>query len=321
MASRDHESPARPVFLIAGMPARDTKRFHDGRMSSALGGILFTVSSAAPLARMAGFDPVVVTTVGFDVADDVVSALVLSGCSTGGVRIVDAPTQHSEITFLDADVRRERVEGVLPPLVAADFVPWLGADVIALNFVTGAEMNLSTLRWLRDAFHGQIIMDYHTLALRTDDAGSRVPHRRDDWAAWIACADVVQMNRDEASTLAGVELASRDECMRFARDFVGLGPRAAVITLAGEGAVGVERSERGQRAVDSPAYPPTYLVDTVGCGDVFLGGLAVGWATWRELGSALTLATRAASVNCASEGCARAEEFSAVWNEVRSASV
>jgi len=256
--------------------------------------------------------------VGRDIAEEAERLLLKAGCALEAVHRVDAPTQHSVITFTGPNERWERVEGRLPSLTPGHLAPWLTARVLAANFITGVEMDLATFRWLRKAYRGPIVIDYHTLALATLHDGRRQPRRRPDWAAWMEVPTVVQMNQPEAEALAGRTLADASECMTFARQLLQLGPRAVVITRAERGAVGAERPPEGAghstfTAYHVPAVLPERIVDTVGCGDVFLAALAVGWACWGRLEPALALAVRAAGTHCGYSGLEEIESLSEVW--------
>ena len=110
------------------------------------------------------------------------------------------------------------------------------------------------------------------------------------------------MNLDEAETLAGRPLKTDDDQARFCYELLAIGPTAVVVTLADRGALGVESTENGMRTVRILAHSPRNIVDTVGCGDVSVGALAVGWARWGGLGRALDLAVKAAGIHCGYEG-------------------
>ena len=304
--------------VVIGMPARDTKRFADGTTAESLGGVLFSALAMSALCRVIHVDVAPVCNLGTDIAESARRLLASSGCRIDGTRIVPENTQHSVITFTSADERFEDVHGELPMLEIDDITPWLKASFIAVNFITGKELSLATFRELRARYRGDIIMDYHTLALDTLSDGRRVPRRRDDWSAWIECADVVQMNRVEAETLAGRSLPERDDCAAFARDLLAFGPAAAVITLDEDGAVGAQKagvedgSTRHEVMYQQPYAPPA-VVDTVGSGDVFLAGLAAGWSSWRKLRPALKLAVTAAGMNCGYEGTSGSANLSRAW--------
>lgn len=310
-------------IALIGYPARDTKRYPDGRVEESLGGIMFGALTLAVLGREVGIHALPVTTLGNDIADAARELLARAVCRLDAVRVVDATTQHSEITFTDANERTETVSGALPPLSARDIArnidaPWLTARAIGVNFITGNELSIDTFRVLRERYTGPIVMDYHTLALGTDTDGRRFAHRRADWAAWIGLADVVQMNRSEAETLAGYPLPKPDDAAAFARELVHLGPRATVITLADEGAVGAERTESGFRTYSVSAMSPDGIVDTVGCGDVFHAALTLGWTYYLRLQPAMSLANVAAGLHTGYAGLEGIDTLNRAWRMIAS---
>ncbi len=310
-------------IALIGYPARDTKRYPDGRVEESLGGIMFGALALAALGREIGVRAIPVTTLGNDVAEKARELLARAGCRMDAVRVVDAATQHSEITFTDANERTETVSGALSPLGARDIAseadaPWLTARAIGVNFITGNEMSIDTFRLLRERYTGPIVVDYHTLALGTDSGGRRFAHRRADWAAWIGLADVVQMNRSEAETLAGYRLTRPEDAAAFARDLLHLGPRATVITLADEGAVGAERTESGFRTFSVAATSSDGPVDTVGCGDVFHAALTLGWTHFAQLQPAMSLANVAAGLHTGYAGLEGIDTLNRAWRMIAS---
>lgn len=83
----------------------------------------------------------------------------------------------------------------------------------------------------------------------------------------VALADVVKVSDEDLAWLAEGE-SPDDVC----RAWIGIGPAVVIVTRGGEGATAFLAS--GER-VDVPA-PPVTVVDTVGAGDSFMGGLIDG---------------------------------------------
>lgn len=308
------------TIVVIGFPACDTKYMPDGSTVDSLGGVLFTAVPLAVLSRRRGHRIVPVSNFGFDSATEGENALRAAGCELEHVRVVQAQTQHSFITFTSDNERWERVTGRLPALGKADLHCVREADCVVVNFITGAEMEYDTFRWIAEECRGPIIMDYHTLALHTNPDGRREPRRRTDWAAWFQHGTVVQMNESEAGALAGHALEDARTCVAFCRDLLSLGPDAVVITRAEKGAVGAERVVRHGREArmtyEVPAPDVSRIVDTVGCGDVFLAGLALGWIQWHTLEPAMGFAAGAAALHVEYEGLAGAERLESVWEAV-----
>jgi sugar/nucleoside kinase (ribokinase family) len=313
------ESTREDYIALIGYPARDTKHFPDGRTEEALGGVLFSAVSMAVLARELGMHVVPVAKLGCDIAESARDMLSAAGCRLDAVRVVDEPTQHSDITFRSDNDRWERITGALPPLRYDDVASWLTGAALSVNFITGTEIDIETMRLVRDhmlrAEGGPVIADFHTLALATLPDGRRIPHRRRDWSAWIGLCDVVQMNRDEAQTIAGRVLPEPDECVAFARELLHLGPEAVVITLAQQGAVGAQRSELGINTYRAGPFAPAEIVDTVGCGDVFHSALTLGWVRYGNLEPALRVATVAAGLHAGYAGLEGVSVLEQTWSE------
>jgi ribokinase len=99
-------------------------------------------------------------------------------------------------------------------------------------------------------------------------------------AKMLANVDVLTPNEGEARLLCG--LSPDDDSIGhadIARRLLALGPRAVIITLGGEGCLFVQPNAE-------PAHLPAHrvpVVDTVGAGDAFSGGLAVALAEGRPL--------------------------------------
>jgi ribokinase len=107
----------------------------------------------------------------------------------------------------------------------------------------------------------------------------------------LSLIDIVAPNETEAAALTGRPIASRDDALAAARNLVGLGARAALITLGGDGALYCD----GGSALHCPAVA-VRAVDTTAAGDGYLGALAASLASGRSLGDSLGFASAAAGL-------------------------
>ena len=289
---------------VIGSINRDTITHANGARTESYGGILYT---AVALAHMGGdeVEAWLLCEYGHDVGEEVRG--LLAACPklrTDGAREVPRPNPHSRIRYLPDASKEERLSGDIRPLTWEALAPYVPAlDGVVLNFITGFEVDLETLRRLRDGLRGPILMDVHSLTLGRRVGGERYWRRPDDWEAWIAQADVVQMNDAEATLLGDLQPpgtranVSRDRLQSFALELVGMGPGGAAITLGPAGAVGAHRCGDQTELWERAAEAPELAIDPTGCGDVFLAGLGAGIFSGRDLPAAADLASRAAGLS------------------------
>jgi len=81
--------------------------------------------------------------------------------------------------------------------------------------------------------------------------------------------DFVKPNRDEIEQLAGTRIRDRQDIIETARTYIRRGTRAFIVTLDEEGALVVTGN-----GVWSVIPPRVKVVNTVGCGDAVVGGIA-----------------------------------------------
>jgi tagatose 6-phosphate kinase len=113
-------------------------------------------------------------------------------------------------------------------------------------------------------------------------------------AGLAAGPTVVKPNQQELAALVGAQLASRDDIVAAARTVCAQGPEWVIVSLGASGAVAVSL----RRAVHVAA-PPVTALNTVGCGDVLVGGLATGLASGLDAADALPLAVRVSAAAAA----------------------
>lgn len=115
----------------------------------------------------------------------------------------------------------------------------------------------------------------------------------DLWAA----IDIVTPNETEASLLTGIEVTDVASAEAAAGWFLGRGVRAAIITLAGAGAL--VTTAQGSELV--PAFPVT-PVDTTAAGDAFSGYLGSALASGLDLAAGVRLASAAGAIAVTERG-------------------
>ena len=118
-------------------------------------------------------------------------------------------------------------------------------------------------------------------------------------AGALAAADVAVVNEAEAGGLLGVMPATPAQAVDAARAIVGLGARAAVVTLGALGAAWCGPGGVGH----APAHA-VKAVDTVGAGDAFIGALGLALARGSELAEAVAWGNAAGALATTVHGAA-----------------
>lgn len=231
---------------------------------------------------------------------------------------IEVPQRNNrvELRYLSSERRSEVLTGGVPPW------PWLGLkpllrdlDALYVNLISGFELELETAQLIRRHFAGPIYLDLHSLVLDVQPDGLRTPHPLPNAASWLACADLVQMNEDEAAMLA-------PDPMALAATALTQHVSALVVTLGARGAVyfaapGFDRLDDWQRRGAGTSVlgaVRTALVaaeradvkgddgDPTGCGDVFGATLFSRMLAGDTFTVALQRATSAAARNVAYRG-------------------
>ncbi|WP_371151610.1 carbohydrate kinase family protein [Buchananella felis] len=129
----------------------------------------------------------------------------------------------------------------------------------------------------------RILADHRATSTITYDPNAR-PQLMGDAASarltverLVALADLVKVSDEDLAWLLGVPMDTAEQVESAARQWLELGPAIVVVTRGKHGALAVAASGA---CVQVPANPAVKVLDTVGAGDSFMGGL--NSALWRE---------------------------------------
>ena len=181
--------------------------------------------------------------------------------------IVVAPGSNAALTAADVDAARTMIES---------------SDVLLVQLETPPEAVEHALRIARTAGVTTILNPAPAQPLSHGILG---------------LVDWLTPNETEAATLSGEGVSNIGEAESAARALLDTGAGSVIVTLGGEGALLVTRSQ----LVHVPA-PRVSPVDTVAAGDAFNGALALALARRDDIGEAMAFACAAGAISVTRHG-------------------
>jgi len=287
--------------VVLGTITRDTLVYPGESAVESLGGLLYETVALASLSE----DLIIpVANVGSDIFQEVVSLLSeYPNVSLEGLTRIDQPNYHVFLCyFTEFGCQIDR--HLLPPISFKQVKPFLNGSFMLVAFISGFDVNLSTLRTIAKRATCPIYLDYHCLAWDIDIENNRFLRRRRNWLDWASAANVVQFNSLEARLVWQRPVDTDSEMLRFGRTILDTGSQAVIITLGAAGSAVVYRHGESCRLQRIHAQPVASLVDTTGCGAVYSAGFITHYLRSSDIPAACAFASTAASKKCTVSGIA-----------------
>ncbi len=249
--------------LVIGEPCIDVIHKVDGKIYNEHGGITYSIVASGLLDD--GVEVVPVIGLHNDDAPYFTQLLErLAPVNLSGIYSVGFPTRRVNLFYEDENNRWECSTQPIEPTPFERIAPFLPAEGIHLNLISGSDIALATMQQIREAAPGSHIhLDLHNIVMQLLPDSKRVRAPREDYLEWCTYADTVQMNEDEASVID----ASVRERRILAEKVLETGAKAFIVTLAEKGFL---LFERRQGKISERFFPPrqTSVVDPTGSGDV-----------------------------------------------------
>jgi sugar/nucleoside kinase (ribokinase family) len=250
--------------LIIGEPCIDVIHKADGTVYNEHGGISYSVTASCLLHD--GIETIPVIGLGREDRPYFYDLFVqLNGLDLSAVYESSLPTRRVDLFYEDENKRWECSTQPIEPTPFERIEPFLAADGIHINLISGWDITLETLGRIRAAAPNcHIHIDLHNIVMQHFPDGKRVRGPRLDYLDWCNYADTVQLNEDEANV---IDPASHDH-RELAKKILGTEAAAVVVSLAEKGLLLYEKTSGN---IKEHFFPPrqTAVIDPTGSGDVF----------------------------------------------------
>jgi sugar/nucleoside kinase (ribokinase family) len=295
------------IFKVAviGTINRDTIIFPSGRRRESFGGILYNLSALSGLGGK-GIDIYPVCNLGYDAYNQTKEILnSFDNVRLEGINKVRRKNNHAYLLVDAENQRQEILRNRVPALSFPQIKPFLDSDFILVNFISGFDISLDTLKRIRKNTDAVIYMDVHSLTLGVAKDGRRFFRAPRGWRGYLEQADLVQTNLSELSVLSGKELGSVKDARDFGTYILSLRPKALLVTLGQKGALIIHKDRKAFKFKRYRGIKVQGLKDTTGCGDVFSAGFIVKYLHSQNLIRSLDFANRVAAEKCKISGVER----------------
>ncbi|SPF53841.1 hypothetical protein SBF1_7040002 [Candidatus Desulfosporosinus infrequens] len=190
-----------------------------------------------------------------------------------GLGIYEKGTTEIELTYLNAKERLSRQINVMPPLTLAEMDSLAGCEAILLMPLNESDISLACVRRLRGLTHGMIFLDVHGLVTGVNEKGERFRKTWSNAQEWLSEIDILKMNENETSWVAGSHLEGTEDFVQFAAGIVASGLEICWITFGDQSSLISWRRENRILWARVPVVTDIGpVLDTTGCGDASSAG-------------------------------------------------
>ena len=287
-------------FTIIGHLCLDVIHRHDGTETKGYGGIYFAVAAMANLAPDADtvFPVFGVGEKEYEAVRNLLSRY--PNVNTDGIYPFEGETNQVHLYYSDAETRTECSKHISSPIPFSRIEPFLSANGIFLDMISGSDVSLETLDQIRLAVRPKntpIHMDVHSLTLGVGADFSR--HRRPvpQWRRWCFMINSVQMNEEEA---AGFTAEQYGEEM-LAKQMLPLMVNALCVTRGARGATIFQQEHKHLLRKEIPGISAGSK-DPTGCGDVFGAAFLYQFCKGKNIERAASFANEVAAANSTFSG-------------------
>ncbi len=305
-----------PKFKVTviGTINKDTIIFPNGKRTESFGGIMYNLSTLSSLGGK-WMEIYPVCNLGYDVYNQVKKILKnFDNVKLDGINKVGRKNNHAYLVIDKENQREEFLKNRVPALSFTQLKSFLDSDAILVNFISGFDISLNTLKRVRRNTDALIFMDIHSLTLGIHKDGKRFLIAPKSWREYLKQADFVQANLPELFVLSGESLKSSKDIRDFANYVLSLRPKVLLITMGKEGALMIYKDGKTCKLKKCAGIKIRGFKDATGCGDVFSAGFLVNYLHAGKLNQSLDFANLVAAEKCKTSGVEGVSKLLKKWS-------
>ncbi len=203
-------------------------------------------------------------------------------------RSATAEYNRVRLVYSDEVNRREHCASILPELLPEHFDVDLlrSLDGLFINMISGFDIGVETMEWLRINTNAHIHLDVHALTLGSLSERGRHFAPVEKWQRWAIAADSLQLNQNEALYFPQRSSIPYVAALRSLVDATR--NRSVILTRAENGCIAYDISSQEKFMIPAEKVE---TIDTTGSGDVF----GAVFALEKVMGNSLEQAAREAN--------------------------
>jgi sugar/nucleoside kinase (ribokinase family) len=282
------------TITVIGHLCLDVIHHADGTETQSYGGIFFSVAALANLLGPGDtIHPV------FGVGKDEYQAFIerlepYPNVDTSGIYKFNGPTNQVSLHYKDKHQRIECSKHISEPIPLKKIRPYLDADMILINMISGFDITLETLDEIRMEVreqHTPVYIDIHSLTLGIKDDFTRFHRPVELWRRWLFMLHGAQMNEEEAAILATEKL---DEA-NLAKHVLALNTKALIVTRGERGCTAYVDDKKHIHRTDIDGINAGGSEDPTGCGDVFAAAYSAHYLMTKDVEASANFANKVAA--------------------------
>lgn len=182
------------------------------------------------------------------------------------VQINSAPMNVVHLFFNGEQLNFECYQSTAPKVEIKKLVEQDPSDTnFYINMISGFELELDDLKFIRKNFAGKIYFDFHALTRGMNEEGKRVYRPLENWREWVSNCDVIQMNEIERENLTPEKFDEEE----FVIEAIKSGVKVVNITKGINGASSYFFENNEIKKLSVQPEPNLNFKSNVGCGDIF----------------------------------------------------